>query len=380
MRSNKYIALITGVLIISSCITQFVPETDENDTMLVVEGMITDQPGVYTVKLSKSLPLSSNGNTVVLTGCIVTISDDNGNWTSLYETQPGTYVTDGVFRGFVGRKYKLLINTNNPDLSYKNYESLLMEMKPVPLIDSLFYEKITTEVTTDGRPLKQECQVYLNTYDPDGICKYFRWDFSETWIFRIPYEVTNRICWITNNSNSIFIKNTSVLSEDRIEKWPVNYISAITDRLSKRYSLLVNQYSINEDEYNYWEKLQNVTENVGSLYDITPVSIPGNIYCIEDPSEQVLGYFSVSAKTSKRIFIEDRFAGLAYLYSQCPSDTIFGMMAPEPEGLGVSYWLIIDNSYDFFNPYKVYTTIKGCADCTVRGTTEEPSFWREENK
>jgi len=377
MKSNKYIALITGFLIISSCITQFVPETDENDTMLVVEGMITDQPGVYTVKLSKSLPLSSDGNTVVLTGCIVNISDDNGNWTSLFETQPGTYVTDGVFRGYVGRKYKLHINTNNPDLSYKNYESLLMEMKPVPLIDSLFYEKITTDVTLDGRPREQECQVYLNTTDPDGICKHFRWDFSETWMFRLPYDVPNRICWISNNSNSIFIKNTSVLSEDRIEKWPVNYISAKTDRLSKRYSLLVNQYSLNEDEYNYWEKLQNVTENVGSLYDITPVSIPGNIYCIEDPSEQVLGYFSVSAKTSKRIFIEDNFAGLAYLYDQCPSDTVFGH-GPAPDGIGVSYWLIIDNSFDFINPYKVYTIFKGCADCTIRGTNEEPSFWRDE--
>jgi len=225
----------------------------------------------------------------------------------------------------------------------------------------------------------QECQVYLNTTDPDGICKHFRWDFSETWMFRLPYDVPNRICWISNNSNSIFIKNTSVLSEDRIEKWPVNYISAKTDRLSKRYSLLVNQYSLNEDEYNYWEKLQNVTENVGSLYDITPVSIPGNIYCIEDPSEQVLGYFSVSAKTSKRIFIEDYFAGLVYLYNQCPSDTVFGR-GPEPEGLGVSYWLIIDNSLDFLNPYKVYTIYKDCADCTSRGTTEEPSFWREESK
>jgi len=378
MKSNKYIALITGFLIISSCITQFVPETDENDTMLVVEGMITDQPGVYTVKLSKSLPLSTNDNKEVLTGCTVTISDDNGNRTSLFETQQGTYVTDGVFRGYVGRKYKLQINTNNPDLSYKSYESLLMEMKPVPVIDTLFYEKITTEVLY-GRPRKQECQVYLNTIDPDGICKHFRWDFSETWMFRLPYDVPNRTCWISNNSNSILIKNNTVLSEDRIEKWPVNYISAKTDRLSERYSLLVNQYSLNEDEFNYWEKLQNVTENVGSLYDITPVSIPGNIYCIEDPTEQVLGYFSVSAKTSKRIFIEDRFAGLVRLYDQCPSDTVFGR-GPEPEGIGVLYWLIIDNSFDFFNPYKVYTTSKGCADCTVRGTTEEPSFWREENK
>lgn len=379
MRSNKYIALLTGFLVISSCITQFVPETSENDTSLVVEGMITDQPGVYTVKLSKSLPLSTDENTEVLTGCTVTISDDNGNWTNLYETRPGTYVTNGVFRGYVGRKYKLLINTNNPDLSYNSYESLLMEMKPVPQIDSLFYEKITTEVGLDGRPREQECQVYLNTTDPDGICKHFRWDFSETWMFQLPFDVPNRMCWISNNSNSIFIKNTSVLSEDRIEKWPVNYISAKTDRLSERYSMLVNQYSLSEAEFNYWEKLKNVTENVGSLYDITPVSIPGNINCIEDPKEQVLGYFSVSAKTSKRIFIEDSFKGLVRLYDMCPSDTVFGR-GPEPEGLGVSYWIIIDNSFDRNNPYKVYTMLKGCADCTLRGTTEKPSFWGEESK
>jgi hypothetical protein len=377
MKSKNYLVLLTGFLIISSCITQFVPETEEEDTMLVVEGILTDQPGGCTVKLSKSLPLSAETSTEVLSGCTVVVSDDLGNWVNLYETKPGTYVSGGLFRGYVGRKYKLHVNTNNPDMAYKSYESLSMEMKPVPVIDSLYYNKIDTEVAPDGRIKEQECQIFLNTADPDGICKHYRWDYSETWMFRLPYDVPNRTCWITNNSNSIFIKNTSVLAEDIIDKFPIQYVSAQTDRLSQRYSLLVNQYSLNEDEFNYWEKLQNVTENVGSLYDITPVSISGNIYCVEEPKEQVLGYFSVSSVTSKRIFIEDSFKGLVRLYDECPTDTVYGGQ-PAPEGLGISYWLIIDNSFDINNPYKVYTMTKGCADCTIRGTNVEPSFWREE--
>jgi len=377
MKSKKYILLLSGLLVISSCITQFVPETDENDTMLVVEGMITDQQGAHTVKLSKSLPLSADHATEVLTGCTITISDDQGNWVNLHETLPGTYVTPVTYKGIVGRKYRLHINSNNPDMYYYSYESLFMEMKTAPPIDSLYYKKIPTKFSQFGPVIEEECQIYLDTSDPDGLSKFYRWDFSETWMFRLPYDVPNRICWISNNSNSIFIKNTSVLSEDRIEKWPVNYISAMTDRLSERYSLLVNQYSLNEDEYNYWEKLQNVTENVGSLYDITPVSIPGNIYCIEDPKQQVLGYFSVSAKTSKRLFINENFKSRLNLYKGCPSDTVFGH-GPDPDGFGITKWLIIDNTFDFTNPYKVYTVIRGCADCTIRGTDEEPSFWRDE--
>jgi len=381
MKSRKYLALLAGLLIISSCITQFVPETEENDTMLVVEGLISNQPGVYTVKLSKSLPLSAETSTEMLSGSTVVISDDLGNWINLHETQPGVYVTDGNFRGYVGRKYKLHINSNNPDMNYKSYESLLMEMKPVPEIDTLYYEKIDTEITPDGRVREQECQIYLNTSDPDGLCKHYRWNFSETWMFRLPYDVPNRMCWITNNSTSISVKNTSILSEDVIKKMPIHYISAKTDRLAQRYSILVNQYSLSEEELNYWEKLQNVTQNVGSLYDITPVSIPGNVYCVEDPKEQVLGYFSVSAVASKRIYIEESFKSRLNLYKGCPSDTVFGG-GPDPDGLGITKWLIIDNSFDFANPYKVYTVIRGCADCSVRGTTEKPSFWlwRDEEK
>ena len=154
----------------------------------------------------------------------------------------------------------------------------------------------------------------------------------------------------------------------------MNFISNQTDRLKVRYSMLVNQYSLNEDEYTYWEKLQNISQQVGGLYDMIPSAISSNINCIEDPTDKVLGYFSVSAISSKRIFIKDFFSGVIDLYTLCASDTIIGT-GPIP-GLNQTVWVIVNNLAST-PPNRIVTDSKGCADCTVRGTNIEPVFWKE---
>jgi len=380
MKSIKLIILFSIYLLINSCITQFIPETDEYQELLVVEGLITDQYGINSIKLSKSLPLWEKRNTVKpLKGCTVKITDDQGHTYMVPETKTsGTYQTNpATFKGVVGRKYTLHVSSNNALPTHYSYESLPMEMKPVPPIDSVYYEKKTIKESYDGISSDEGCQIYLNTHDPANQSKFYRWEYSETWKFKLPYDVTNNVCWISNNSNVINIKSTLDLTQDRIYRYPLTFISNKTDRLNEKYSILVNQYSLNEDEYVYWEKRQKITENVGSLYDITPAALPSNIYCIENPNETVLGYFSVSAISSKRIFIKDHFSGLIDRYIDCNHDTIFqGERNTYPAG---SWWVIID----YIDPlyprlsYKVITLDKGCADCTVRGTNTAPDFWIE---
>lgn len=378
MKSLIYIILIAAILFSGGCITQFIPETKENEEMLVVEGLITDQPGINTIKLSRSLPLNFKSSANPFSGCKVSISDDLGNFYSLTETIGGTYVTDSAeFQGVVGRKYQLMIRTDNLYSENFTYESIPMEMKPVPPIDSIYYEKRLMKEQPELGPLKEGCQIYLDTHDDDGNCKYFRWNFTETWEFQLPFATANNTCWITNRSNTIQIKNTTVLSEDRISKYPIYFISSESDRLAVKYSMMVNQFSMNEEEYEYWAKLQNISDEVGSLYDITPSTIPGNIICIEDPGATVLGYFSVSSVTSQRVFIEDRFSGLADLYTECPSDTVTNLKAVTD--LNQKVWVIQESSYTL-PPYWVLTIKKGCADCTVRGTKIKPDFWNETKK
>ena len=379
-KTIKYLLLIP-VVIISGCITSFVPEIDEDPFLLVVEAMITDQPEAFEIKLSRSLPLGEKASPATrknpVTGSIVHIHDNLGNSYEARESAVmGTYVTDTAeFRAVVGRVYTLRIMGGRDN--YHTYESLPMKMYPVPPIDSLYYEKVLIREKTPYSSAHEGCNVFLNTEDPSGQCKFFRWDYTETWKFRLPYPVTNHTCWMSSNSDNIIIKSTSVLSESRISGFPLKFISNQTDRLNVRYSILVNQYSLNEDEFAFWEKLQNMSQEVGGLYDITPGTIPGNIICVDDPSRQVLGYFSVSAKTSRRLYIDDHFRGLINLYSDCVSDTIFGNR--EIPGLYTRVWIIEDRSYER-PPYKLVTERKFCVDCTTRGTLTKPDFWIEKHE
>jgi hypothetical protein len=379
MKYIKILILFSFAFSFGGCITQFIPETEEDQELLVVEGLITDQPEVNTVRLSKSMALGLKTAAKPVKGCIVTIIDDSGIPYRLTEKSPGTYVTNpNQFRGQIGKKYKLKVFMNNTTTYNFTYESLPMELKPVPLIDTVYYEKTVIRKKEDGIQAIDGCQIYVETHDPTGKTRFYRWDYNETWEFRLPFsKALHGRCWISNNSSVINVKSTAILSEDLIIRYPLQFIASETDRLKQKYSILVNQYSVTEDEYEYWEKLRNITEEVGSLYDITPAAVQGNIYCVDNPSEKVLGYFSVSSKTSKRIFIKDYFSGIINLYSDCISDTIFGNQPIS--GLNSSVWILEDYPPpDNMPSYKLITTNRGCADCTTRGTIIEPDFWNVE--
>jgi hypothetical protein len=370
----RFRIILLFLIILPGCITQFTPQTNEDKKLLVVEGLITDQPVANIIKLSRSLPLGTRSASDPVTGSSVTISDNSGNTFNLKESDPGTYVTDpSTFVATVGRQYTLHIKTNSSQGNH-SYDSYPVEMLYVPSIDSVYYEKKILSTST-AFVERNGCQVYLDTHDPTNQCKFYRWEYSETWEFRLPYNekiVPNNRCWISNNSESINVKSTSLLSENSIKRYPVNFISNETDRLSEKYSIEVNQYSLNEEEFNYWEKLQNLSEQTGGLYDKTPSAVPSNIFCIDDPGQSIVGYFSVSAVSSKRIFIKDHFAGLINLYTSCNGDTIFGG-AYIPD-LNKNVWIIIEHPIPPPN-YTIITYEKGCADCTVRGTKTEPEYW-----
>jgi len=365
--------LILFFLLLNGCIVQFIPEISEEQELLVVEGLITDQPQADTIKLSRSLPLGEKSAARPQSGCTVKILDDLGNSFILEEIKAGTYITNSAtFKGEIGRSYTLQITTNN-GLKNQNYESFPMEMKPVPPIDSIYYEKKIVKEDIEGWFGIDACQIYLDTHDPENICKFYRWDYSETWVHRLLFPVPNMICWISDVSEKTIIKSTAAFEESRITRNPVTYITNYTDRLKWEYSILVNQYSLNEEEYIYWEKVQNFTDQIGGLYDLIPASIPGNIISLNNPNEKVLGYFSVSAMSSKRIFIKENFAGIIDRYDKCVTDTIYGDYDP-PE-LNVSLWTLIDHPASFYPRNRVLTDNYGCYDCRTRGTNKKPDFW-----
>jgi hypothetical protein len=356
----------------------------------VVEGLITDQPGRYTIKVSQSIPLGAKAELRPVTGCNVFIMGGNNN-EKLYDIGGGSYITNGSFKGEVGMTYRLKIEIFNLVRTQKVLahvlQSLPMEMLPVPEIDSLFFKKETIRVEDGFSSPGEGCQIYINTSDPANICKYYRWDYTETWKLETPHynRTINRNCWITNKSGDINIKSSNDLNINRIENYPVKFISNESDRLAVRYHIRVDQYSVSENEYNYWKDLQNITEETGNLYDIIPSAVVGNMYCVEEPDRVILGYFSVSASRSKMIYIDERFEGLIDLYSRCVEDTTFQQGRPGwPDAAwyslnGTVFWIVEDMINSAGPKYIITTQDKSCVDCTTRGSLLKPDFWRDEN-
>ena len=393
MRIKDKQKLLVSIILfsLSSCIAEYTPDAGKEKTLLLVEGLITDQPGINTVRLARSIPLWDKKLAEPLKGCTVWLSDDMENIYYLKETNNGNYITDSAtFKGEPGRKYTLHIRTNF-GMGNHSYESLPSEMIAVPPVDSIYYEKEThvyNESEVEG------CSIYLDTHDPSDICKFYRWKYIETWEIRLDHDALNKVCWRSENSQGIFIKNTSILSGNRITRLPVQSIPDPLDRLTVKYSILVNQYSLNENEYLYWDRLKNTLDQVGGLYDLIPSFIPNNIYCIEDPNEKILGYFSVSAVSPRRLFIKDNFK---YFDESCISNIKFGLpkfdwssqlsptygMDTSIAGLDATVWVAEDHT-DEDPPYRVLVYKRWCSDCTKKGIfgqygTVKPSFWDDDN-
>jgi hypothetical protein len=142
------------------------------------------------------------------------------------------------------------------------------------------------------------------------------------------------------------------------------------------FSILVREYSLTADGYNFLSLMQQNTESLGSVFDPQPSQLTGNIHSLTNPTEQVIGYVSAGTVQSQRIFIYRNQIHSTYSYS-CPiPDTLFSK--------GQAQWNTVFGD-GIFTPEYYYTGQKGsgwlgnytyCLVCTSRdGTNVAPSFW-----
>jgi hypothetical protein len=112
------------------------------EPVLVIEGLIIDGPGPYTVSLTKTTDFYEPNEYPTVSNAIVTISDDAGNSETLQEIEPGLYETSTI-AGISGRTYSLTVST-------EGVEYTAVSTMPEPLVpDSVGY-KFTEFFGIDG--------------------------------------------------------------------------------------------------------------------------------------------------------------------------------------------------------------------------------------
>lgn len=315
LRTLVYIHLLLAGLLAVSCVTEFHPDTVSIPPSLIVEGTITDQPGPYMVKLTRTADYSYKSLNLLETGATVTISDNLGNRETLKEQSPGgTYQTsvNGI-RGVPGRAYKLTIQTK----AGKRYESDSETLPAVPVIQNVYYESNYIPATgiTAG---KQTWTVFLDTKDPDTLGNYYKWNWTHyefASVCRKTFVPSRSIytgiyccsdCWdITRCYNCITINsdaniNGKAISRQQITQVPFTSLS--------RYYIEIEQQALSKGAYLFWKSVKQLTANTGGLFDAAPSTVRGNLRCVTNADELVYGYFGASGLSTSYLYV-DRSTG-----------------------------------------------------------------------
>ena len=357
------------------------PAITGNGSYLVVEGVINSGADSTIIKLSRTVNVSNKTTANPVLNAIVTVENDQNVSFSLTDAGNGNYVSAGLNLDNA-RTYRLRIKTSDN----KQYLSDLVPVKITPPIDSVGYNIINVPDTG--------IQVYANTHDPKNSTRYYRWDFSENWQFSAKYpshyiadgSIRQRrfdelitVCYSNDLSSDIVLGSSAKLRQDLIYQSPVVFIRFTSEKIEDEYAILLHEYALTADAYGFWENLRKNTEQLGSIFDAQPSQLQGNIHCLTNPAEPVVGYVSACTVSSKRIFIysSDLPSWTAAYPYQCNIDSTRkgGVTIPDLI-LNPKLYYILDGFDTPTFPSKYTFTTQECADCTIRGTKTPPPFWR----
>jgi hypothetical protein len=297
--------MITMAILLSGCETPIHIEYSVPEPAVVVDGLITDQPGPYEVKLTytAAYAVNSEGNNRPVTGAMVVIEDDAGNADLLTEYNPGNYITPvGGIQGVVGRSYTLRITL----VDGKEIESYPEKLLPVPPIDSLYYDfQPVTPNQLQGH------QVYAAVNDPEDEMNYYRWKWQGYYIFYMINEINDVIACFQKE----FDINKININSDRYIDGNVLFqpIALIPHFANDYYLIQVFQQSLTGDAYEFWDQVNEQGTQIGSIFDQIPSKIRGNCYYTDDLEETVYGYFGASSIIQKNLMMKFR-TGMKPLY------------------------------------------------------------------
>lgn len=366
--------LVNGI----GCLQPYYPPVSKaNTNFLVVDGTIISGQDSTIINLSRTQNINDSlyyFASIPETGAVVTVVGQNGDTYALIEQSSGRYVAEEL--NLNGNElYRLKIVTSNGS----QYLSDSVPVKISPPIDS-----VSWQLQSDGG-----IHIFVSTHDPLGSTRYYRWQYTETWeyqaYFFTEYQYLNgsvvlrdtsqfvHNCWSTNQSSNLFLATSDKLTQDMIYEDPLTEIPAGSEELSVEYSILVKQYTMTAEAYQFYQLLLQNSEQVGSLFSAQPSSLTGNIHNVANPNEPVIGYVGISSVAEQRIFIQKPSVWGFIPNVSCAQS--LKLVSPDSFAFyfGIGYVPLYPQAPPGGGYYSTFST---CAICTLEGGSNiKPSFW-----
>lgn len=314
-------------LMISACVDPIQYKVPPPDSQLVVDGFISDEPGPYTIKLSKTLAIDAYlYNVKPVTGATVVLNSDAGDHEVLLEVADGVYSTSTT-QGVVGRAYKLEIIVNG-----KTYSSDAEKMPVAGEIQNVRFEFTANTKTDNGKTVNDDrFDILMDSKGAEGITNYLRWRMVGTYkietfpqLHKIgtdngtgkivfisdplpcsgppPSECICCKCWITDY-NTPSVSDDQLVSGSRFSNVLVGTVPVNRRTFYEKYYVEVEQMSVTPEAFLYWKLVRAQKDGVASLFQPPLANIKSNIHNTADANEVVRGFFWAGSVRRKSLFI-----------------------------------------------------------------------------
>jgi hypothetical protein len=263
MKIIKLTAVIFLCAILASCTKVIDLKLNNSSSQLVIEGNLTDQPGVQTVTLSKSVPFDSTNTFLAVSGATVKIIDNssiNNPTRTLAETSPGTYMVNS-YSGKYNHSYTLQVLLNGQTYTATSTMPNLVRLDSISVNNQSFGNKVTKTIAA-----------YYE--DPPGVPNQYR-----------------LILYVNHvQVNQVFVRNDQFGDGRQVQA--LLYQDNITIKAGDQID--VDMQCIDPAIYLYWYTLSQ-EEGDGFNNSATPTNPPNNF------NTNVLGYFSAHTIQRKTI-------------------------------------------------------------------------------
>jgi hypothetical protein len=301
----KKLVAYLGLIVLSTtvaCIDQIEidrPVSSDN-SRVVVEGVITDEPGPHRIRIFQTVSLGSQVFRPVYTNW-VEVEDDLGNVERLVMAEEGVYLLMGnAVKGEIGRTYTLRFEKSNGEI----YESAPETMLPVSRIDSIYIETVFEERTNDlGNVVNRHFADVFVDVELGNLAQspFMRWELVRWYRFTEAYQAWNPLfqpksCYVKEETriNQVLLFDGRNARGDRWERQQlIGY--EVDWRFYRGAYICVRQLSLSTEGFNYWQKVDRVINQTGNIFDSPPAAVVGNMRNVDQPFEEVLGYFGASA-------------------------------------------------------------------------------------
>lgn len=272
---------------------------------LVVDAQLTPKYGKVLVTYTVSGITALGGYTIQNPNDVLAyVLDSKGNRTN-FQTD-GT--SDSLFHGQIGETYQLFVVADG-----QFYQSDPETMRACPALDTVspIYSRQgyrdPTDLNYDG------FDVYGQFTDIPGEKDYYQWDWVHYYRTKscdkvyqngmdvlIPCFPTD--CWGIKYNTKVIVETDELREGKPITQ---NIVRVPFSLPPGKYYLRVELRAITPTVHSYLKSVETQTQNVGTQFDVpAQTRFNPNVHNVKNPTEKILGVFSVFSYKRKIIYID----------------------------------------------------------------------------